>query len=70
MENHTDIPIAGYRLAGWLNLIATGDLGLKAARNSNTKYWSRSSLVRGQNLHSAAKLARREFGHDCQCDKH
>jgi hypothetical protein len=58
--------VAGYRLAGWLNLIATGDIGLDIAQNA-TLHLPNTFMPRGlKNKHSAAKLARREFGHDCR----
>jgi hypothetical protein len=62
---------AGYRLAGWLNLLATGDIGLEVAHNITRHEWQpRASHSRRKNMFSAEKLARREFGHDCHCGKH
>ena len=57
--------LAGYRLAAWLNLIATGDIGLAAATGPQ-KREPLSYLPPGEtNEFSPAKLARRSFGHVC-----
>jgi len=59
------LKIAGYRLAAWLNLIATGDIGLTAETNA-TSSESLRRLRRGiYNDDSRAKLARRQFGYLC-----
>ena len=56
---------AGYRLAAWLNLIATGDIGLSAAKGPQ-KREPLSYLPLGvTNEFSPAKLERRAFGHMC-----
>jgi hypothetical protein len=61
----TDFLIAGYRLAAWLNLIATGDIGLSAASGPQ-KREPLSYLLPGETRDSSpAKLARRAFGHQC-----
>lgn len=58
--------LAGYRLAGWLNLIATGSIGLDVAENAAVAAPVAYNFPRGvKNEYSAAKLARREFGYDC-----
>ncbi|KAF1983406.1 S1/P1 nuclease [Aulographum hederae CBS 113979] len=57
---------AGYRLAAWLNLIATGSTALKVKRDLRVAQLPNSYMPvrKGRGL-SAAKMAREAFGHKC-----
>ncbi|KAF2666157.1 hypothetical protein BT63DRAFT_51125 [Microthyrium microscopicum] len=57
---------AGYRLAAWLNLIATGSEGSKVKRDLSFQWEPISYLPEGYvNDGSPAKMARRAFGDMC-----
>jgi len=64
---------AGYRLAAWLDLLATGKTELELTFNDNVKR-DESSVddfipTEGKQMLSEAKIKRMAFGSDCGCSK-